>query len=268
MLLLLVVAGCGAETDETPAPDAALDAAPDANLDPVEPIDQVVDDASRDGDGPAVDGDVDLAPEVEPDAPHDASADGDAPLHNVHLFYLHGAFVETFGPGAYSAMYGVNYEYDEIVAAFEAAGFALHSEARPAGTVASEYADTVVGQVDELLADGVPAERIALMGHSKGGAIARQAAERLDASGFSLVLLAGCLGSSDALAASGTAIDARIFSVLDADDTVASSCEPLIEASPSAVTDELVLELDRGHGLFFTPEGEWIDPVVTFLESE
>src|SRR6185369_8324070 len=95
-----------------------------------------------------------------------------------YLIYLHGRIIEEEGPRPTSPRFGV-YEYRQILDTFAGRGFTVVSEARPKGTDVAAYAKKVAGQVRALLAAGVPPERIAVVGFSKGGGITLAAAALL-----------------------------------------------------------------------------------------
>jgi hypothetical protein len=78
----------------------------------------------------------------------------------------------------------------------------------------------------------------------------------------SFVVLAGCFldGGAD-LAAIGRP-QGRILSIYDEGDTVAGSCASNFADKPGATFKETVMHEARGHGLFYTPNKVWLDPVV------
>src|ERR1035437_3073952 len=87
-----------------------------------------------------------------------------------YLFYLHGAIVEDQGPNAVSQQFGA-YEYEGILNAFRKEKFTVISEVRAKNTVVTDYAKKVVRQIDSLLKTGVPANKITVLGGSKGAVI-------------------------------------------------------------------------------------------------
>nr|AIA12719.1 Unknown Function [uncultured bacterium] len=70
-----------------------------------------------------------------------------------YLFYLHGMIVENFGIRPTSPEHGV-YEYEQILDTLAGKGFVVISEPRPKGTVATEYAAKVAGQINRLISAG------------------------------------------------------------------------------------------------------------------
>jgi predicted esterase len=177
-----------------------------------------------------------------------------------YLVYLHGAIIETEGVRPTHPRFGV-YEYEEILTTFAERGFVVISEARPAGTDGKVYAATVVDQVRDLLAAGVPADHVTVVGFSKGGGIAIAASSMLANDDVNFVFMAACspwLDSHPEIVARG-----RLLSVREASDDLVGSCEGFFERSPSPHDQvEILLELGGGHGAFYRPNPEWVEPVV------
>ncbi len=180
--------------------------------------------------------------------------------HARHLIYLHGAIIETQGVRPTHPRFGV-YEFEEIIEVLAARGFVVISEARPAGTEGKVYAATVVDQVRELLAAGVPADHVTVVGFSKGGGIAIAASSMLANDDVNFIFMAACnpwLDSHPEIVARG-----RLLSIRESSDDLVGSCEGFFKRSPSPHDHiEIVLELGGGHGAFYRPNPEWIDPVV------
>ena len=178
------------------------------------------------------------------------------------VFYLHGAIVESEDRRAEHPRFGV-YEYDAVADALAAEGFEIVSEARPAGTTVSGYAEKVAGQVRELLARGVPGSRIALVGHSKGGVIALEASSRLARDDITYVILAAC---GPWMKEAGLHLRGRLLSLYDRADDMAGSCREAVgEGFPG---EETRLELGGGHGVFFRPLPEWVEPAAKWIRGE
>ena len=65
-------------------------------------------------------------------------------------------------------------------------------QSRPSGTDVVVYAEKVVGQVEQLLAAGVPPGHITVIGFSKGGMIAVYACSKLARKDVNFVFMACC----------------------------------------------------------------------------
>lgn len=177
-----------------------------------------------------------------------------------YLIYLHGRIIEDQGVRPTHPRFGT-YEYEAILDAFAARGFIVISERRPAGTNGASYAAEVVDQVSLLLAAGVPQENIAVVGFSKGGGIAIHASSMLAAERVNFVFIGACgpwLDSQPELVPSG-----RMLSLHEESDDLAASCGELFARMVGGnETREIVLKLGGGHGAFYRPRPEWLDPVA------
>ena len=179
-----------------------------------------------------------------------------------YLVYLHGAIIERAGVRPTHPEFGV-YEYQEILEVLAGRGFVVISEARSAGTDGTVYAARVADQVRALIAAGVPPEGITVVGFSKGGGIAIVASSLLADENVNFVFMAACgawLGSRPEVVPRG-----RLLALREASDELVGSCEGLFaRAAGDGEREEITLELGGGHGAFYQPQPEWIDPVVTW----
>ena len=179
-----------------------------------------------------------------------------------YLIYLHNQFWETAAPDDRHPQFGL-YDYEGILAAFAARGLTVIAERREPGADPPVSADRVVRQIRDLIAAGTPARAITVVGFSKGGAIAILASTGLADDDVNFVILAGCgrwLASRPDLVSRG-----RMLSVFEASDELAGSCRPLFDrAAPGSQSSEIELRLGGGHGAFFAPHPEWIEPTVAW----
>jgi hypothetical protein len=146
-----------------------------------------------------------------------------------YVIYLHGRIIEDKGPRPTHEVWGV-YEYRKILETLASAGTVI-SEQRRSGTDVDQFAEHVAGQVRALIAAGVPAEHITVIGFSKGGGIAIRTSARLKNDKVNFVFLAAC-GDGDF---SGINLDmrGRILSIYEASDEVGRSCAQLFAKSKS-----------------------------------
>ncbi|HST57059.1 MAG TPA: alpha/beta hydrolase [Longimicrobium sp.] len=180
-----------------------------------------------------------------------------------YVIYLHGRIVEEKGRRPTDERFGI-YEYQQILDTLAASGAEVISEQRPGGTDFRAFGSHVADQVRRLLAAGVPAERIAVVGFSKGGAIAMVASALLADPRIPFVLLAPCgdwvKGRDD------VNVRGRILSVYEASDELGTSCEPLFaQASDPGEHREIRIDTGAGHGAFFRPRAEWLDPMFEWI---
>lgn len=187
-----------------------------------------------------------------------------------YLFYLHGKIVEDQGPEAVSPEFGP-YRFQGIVDAFKAKEFVVIGEIRPKGTDGAKFAKRVTQQVRMLIAKGVPAEHIAVIGASKGAGIALLVSDQLGPIGVKTVLLAICNHSTleswkkNSVCAKGT-----VLSIYDFKDAIAGSCKELFARCVSDLTDyrEIEIKLGKGHGLLYEPFPEWVEPAAQWVRPE
>ena len=181
-----------------------------------------------------------------------------------YLFHMHGLIVELQGPNA-QGRYG-QYQYHWTVEALADHGFVVISEVR-SRTQIQTYAATVARQVAKLRAGGVPADHITVTGISKGGEITVLTTAAIGDPDVRFVVLAGCgrldvFNVSGGLEALGRRPQGRVLSIYDRSDREAGSCARYFPQAPGLAFEEVVLDVGRGHALFYTPERVWVDRVV------
>jgi hypothetical protein len=180
-----------------------------------------------------------------------------------YLIYLHGRIIEEQGPRPTDERFGT-YEYQQILDTLAASGAHVIAEQRPKGTDFRAFGAHVADQVRRLLAAGVPAERIAVVGFSKGGAIAMIASALLENPRVTFVLLGSCgdwvKGRDD------VDVRGRILSIYEASDELGTSCGPLFaQASDPGVHREIRIATGAAHGAFFRPRPEWLAPLSRWV---
>lgn len=183
-----------------------------------------------------------------------------------YVIYLHGRIVEEQGPRPVDERFGI-YEYQQILDSLAASGAEVMAEQRPRGTDFRQFGSRVADEVRRLLAAGVPAERIAVAGFSKGGAIAMVASALLADPRVTFVFLGSCgdwvQGRDD------VDVRGRILSIYEASDELGTSCEPLFaQASEPGEHREIRIDTGAGHGAFYRPRPEWLDPLFRWVEGQ
>ena len=191
-----------------------------------------------------------------------------------YLFYLHPEIVEAQGKGASSPQYGA-YLYDRIIDHFEDRGLIVIEEVRHENN-ANKVASEVTMQVRQLIAAGVPARSITVAGFSKGGYIALLVSSSLGNPDVSYAVLAGCGKGKNGYVFEqflkkkrGARLKGRILSIFASSDLVAGSCRPAVDQSDGkgVAFGETRLMTNKGHGVFFQPRPEWINPVAVFAKG-
>jgi len=181
-----------------------------------------------------------------------------------YVFYLHGRIIEDEGERPTHPEFGV-YEYRQILEQLSDEGFEVISERRPAGTDPAAYAERVAGEVLALLARGVPPERITVVGFSKGGGIAILTSAALGDPGVGFVWLAACGDGS--FGPSGPRPVGHVLSIFEASDPMGTSCAGLFERGSSLRHEEVRIETGLGHGAFYTPRAEWMEPLTAWIHE-
>lgn len=189
-----------------------------------------------------------------------------------YIFYLHGRIVEVQGVRPRHEQHGF-YEYEEILRALAARGFHVVSEPRPADTEHVAYARKVVAQIERLLAAGVPARNVTVIGASKGGGIAVFTSTLLRNRDVNFVVLAGC-GSGGPYRTNKVDLHGRVLSIYDTKDEYGGdggrgvSCSKYYKNSTGLKqSDEIEVKLGVGHGLLYKPFKEWVDPAVAWANG-
>lgn len=182
-----------------------------------------------------------------------------------YVIYLHARIVEEKGRHPTDEQFGT-YEYQQILDALAASGADVISEQRPLGTDFRAFGARVAGQVRGLQAAGVPAERIAVVGFSKGGAIAIITSALLRDPGITFVFLGACgdwvKGRDD------VDVRGRILSIYEASDELGTSCDPLFaQATNPGEHREIRIATGARHGAFYRPRPVWLQPVLQWVEG-
>ena len=176
-----------------------------------------------------------------------------------HLIYLHGKIIEDKGIRPTDPKFGT-YEYLEILKALEQKGFVVITESRPKDTNPVEYSRKVVKQIKTLLNVGVPADRITVVGASKGSVIAMLTSTALKNRDVNFVRMANC---NDWVAKNFEInLHGNVLSIYDMNDEFGRTCEPFFDkATGLSRRKEVELKIGSGHAVLYQPLPEWIDLV-------
>ena len=179
-----------------------------------------------------------------------------------YLFFLHNYYVEKHGPDGAC-------KYYDILQAFVDNDFTVISEVRSGKIIPSEYAKKIVRQVKSLLDAGVPPKRITIAGHSKGGVITLCVDSQLGNQKIGFIVIAGCEIKPLAQAYPDfTTLKGDFLSIYASSDVIASSCEATFSKAIIGISNkEIALKSDKGHQLFFQPEGIWLEPVMAWVKQ-
>jgi pimeloyl-ACP methyl ester carboxylesterase len=119
----------------------------------------------------------------------------------------------------------------------------------------------------KLMASGVPAGRITVVGGSMGAAIALRASLRLQEPAVSFSVLGACMSQSVPLllAEYGKRPAGRILAIREKSDETSEPCPAWSgDVGPQAtlVLREIVINTGLRHGFLYRPLPEWVEPVV------
>jgi len=211
-----------------------------------------------------------------------ASPDGNA----HYLFFMHGLFPEMRGADAFHPLFNKRYETTALAKAFSEKGFSVITEIRRQGTQVEDYAKKVGEQIKKLMDSGVSPSKIAVVGHSKGGAMTLVISSVVGNDNVSYVVLAGCalpttksignespredyirFNSKYAPAAKG-----RMLSLFDAEDDITKSCNEYASVAINVKFEEQELNTGSrrglGHAIFYSPDPKWFDVTVDWLRKK
>lgn len=182
-----------------------------------------------------------------------------------YLIYLHGKIVEEQGaPRPVDERFGV-YDLPALTDALASRGAVVISQERPKDTDYIAFAGSVVSQVEKLIAAGVPEDHIAVVGFSKGGAIAVRVSSFLRRPNVRFVLLAACWREDEPQ----VSLTGRVLSIREQTDALAPySCNPLAERSVEPTSfEEIVLDTGKSHGAFYLPRAAWTKATLDFVHA-
>ena len=139
------------------------------------------------------------------------------------------------------------------------------SQQRPKDTDYIAFAGSVVSQIEKLVAAGVPEDHIAVVGFSKGGAIAMRVSSFLRRPDVRFVLLAACWREDEPQ----VRFTGRVLSIREKSDKLAGySCKPIAEKAEKPTSfEEIVIDTGKSHGAFYLPRKEWTKPTLDFIGS-
>jgi pimeloyl-ACP methyl ester carboxylesterase len=188
-----------------------------------------------------------------------------------HLIYLHGRIVQEQQSARPRHPEFGYYELEAILKAFRKRGFVVTGEIRPKDASLTASADHVASQVRGLLASGIPAPRITVVGGSMGAAIALLAAVKLQNPALNFCVLSPCMSLSvpQLLAEQGAKPMGRVLAIREKSDEMSEPCPAWHDdagSRASLVVREIVLETGLRHGFLYRPLPQWVEPTVEWAK--
>lgn len=179
-----------------------------------------------------------------------------------HMFFFHNRFLEVHGLDDAHPEYGVA-EYAQILQRFRDAGLIVHSEQRRSNVNARSYAEKIVAEIRDLMAQGVTASEITVVGTSKGGYIAQYVSTLLMQPEMNFVFI-GSFREADLGEIPGIQFCGRILNIYERSDPLGNSARARADAAPCPMDEYRDLELNNGlrHGFLFRALDEWVQPTI------
>ena len=187
------------------------------------------------------------------------------------VFYLPDAQVTPNDPEPVHPEYG-KYQYSQIANQFLAGGFTVVT--RPRETTEHPYtvAEEVADQVQRLLAAGVPASRIGIVGAGKGAAIVVLITSRLANPGLQVVVLSLC---NDVFVEywiqHKELLSGNVLSIYAEGTPDRSSCRDYLEHCAGVNVREfreLTLPASAGPAFSSRATADWMLPAIAWLRGE
>jgi dienelactone hydrolase len=166
-----------------------------------------------------------------------------------------------------------------VIQALAARGTNVIAEVRPAGTIQKvpedldRYARRVAGQVWQLLAAGVPASRVTVMGYSRGAVLALLSSTHVADARVGYVAIAGCMNETGAFKAFvpvmlryAEKFSGEFLAVNERSDPDFASCAPYFARSTAAHSlAERSVVTGKGHNFAAEPDAAWVEPVTAWI---
>lgn len=177
-----------------------------------------------------------------------------------YIFFLHNKFVEENDLNTAHPEYG-KAEYNEIIDSFKKDNFIVFSEIRAKNTNASDYAEKIVKQIKALLKKGISADKITVIGTSKGGYIAQYVSTYLKNPNVNFVFI-GCFRDSDIKEIPEINFCGNILTIYEKSDIYGVSAVRRKETSKLKVNHfkEIELNTNLKHGFLYKALNEWLIP--------
>jgi hypothetical protein len=182
-----------------------------------------------------------------------------------YVFYSHGLIVEGTDESPIHPEFGV-YDFPAIKKAlFKGGGFNLIAYHRPKNAEVEEHAVMLERWVRRLLAAGVPASRITIVGFSRGSGITAYASARLRDVGVNTALMGACT-NGDIKSPEPLVLVGNLLNIYETTDSVLS-CVALAKHSNLNSFKEIAISTGKKHGAFLRPRPEWVSPLKEWIRE-
>ena len=182
-----------------------------------------------------------------------------------YVFYSHGFIVEGDNPMPVNPHWGM-YDFPKIKELLADEKYNLIAYHRPKDTDPKEFAKKLANDIKMLADQGVKYENITLIGFSRGGAITVLTSHYVQSDKMKSIILAGC-GKFEK-SNTDVKVHGNIYSIFETSDGV-GSCQYLINRSEKVKSfEEIAISTGKGHGAFYNPLPEWVEPVKKWILSD
>lgn len=177
-----------------------------------------------------------------------------------YIFFLHNAYVEQNALDVPHPEYG-KAEYNEILESFRKDNFIVFSEIRSKNTNAATYAKKIAKQINGLLKKGISANKITVIGTSKGGYIAQYVSTYLANPEVNFVFI-GCFRDVDIEEIPDINFCGNILTIYEKSDIYGVSAVKRKETSKLKINHfkEIELNTNLKHGFLYKAADNWIAP--------
>jgi hypothetical protein len=169
--------------------------------------------------------------------------------------------------------------FNRVLKTLASNGLIVVAEVRPAGTIQKvpedldRYAQKVAGQVRQLLAAGVPARQINVIGYSRGATLTLMTAGYVANSSIGYVVIAGCMTESGSfkqfapmLSRYAEKLTGQFLSIAEQSDADFGSCAPYFAKAAARPTyAETILQTGKGHAFAMEPDEAWVRPTISWI---
>lgn len=178
------------------------------------------------------------------------------------IIFLHNAWYEKNKSGQPHKKFGA-YDFEGIKQAF-AKGARVVAPDRGANADPKSESMAVIEEIKRLMAAGVAAQNIKVIGTSKGAFIAQLASAELNNPEIRWVVVGGC-HTKRMQKGNVPAMTGKVLSIHENSDTVSSACAQFADLSKQAAKfEEVTLETGKNHGFQFVAGDEWIGPALNW----
>jgi hypothetical protein len=187
------------------------------------------------------------------------------------VFYLPDEIVTPAQPEPRHPQFGV-YKYFDIVNRFVAAGFKVVSRPRESTEHPYVVAEEIAAQIRKLLAAGVPAGSVGIVGAGKGAAITVIVTDTVDAPDLQVVLLSACTAPFITFWRQHEELLAgNVLSIYAIGDEKKGPCLPFLEYCSAHLVKEyreIPLPEKAGPGFYYKGTADWMLPAIAWLRGQ